>query len=281
MDIPPAREIWAWLITYTSNIYITMNNEWIGRLGHFWSLAVEEQFYLIWPWIVLLMPHKRLVPILLFLIALAPAYRLYAYVTFPFDIGAMDFKASTFPLGNLDSLSMGALLAFAWDSKVSKQTLQKYLTVSVLPAGLILYAISLAFYHYRTKPSVFFAIGDLAAAMVFTWLVGTAAVGFKGRLAKVIEFAPLTYLGKISYGLYVYHYLIPIILIPCLAWFGYNLQVPGRMSFVLSTTLTILIASASWYWIESPINSLKNRFRYSPEHQSVPSAPKKITGTVT
>jgi peptidoglycan/LPS O-acetylase OafA/YrhL len=44
-DVPGTREVWGWLATYTSNVYITLNNTWIARMGHFWSLAVEEHFY--------------------------------------------------------------------------------------------------------------------------------------------------------------------------------------------------------------------------------------------
>lgn len=276
VDLPPAREIWVWLLTYTSNIYITIHNEWIGRLGHFWSLAVEEQFYLVWPWIVLFVPRKRLVPILLFFIALAPVYRLYAYINFPFDIGAMDFKAATFPFGNLDSLAIGAILAFAWNSKLPKETLQKYLAFAVLPAGVVLYTLSLVLYHYDIAPVVFFVIGDLAAALIFAWLVNAAGLGFKGWTGKLLEFSPFIYLGKISYGIYVYHYFMPLILVPVLGRFGYELYVPGRMNFILSTILTIAIASISWHWIEAPINGLKKRFTYSPESKSMNVAPEQI-----
>lgn len=279
VDIPPARDIWGWLITYTSNVYITINNEWIGRLGHFWSLAVEEQFYLIWPWIVLFVPRKWLFSILLSFVVLAPAYRLYAYHNFPFDIGAMDFKAATFLLGNLDSLSVGAILAFAWNSKVSRETLQKYMLYLVLPVGMILYVGSLTLYYYRIAPSIFFVLGDLAAALIFSWLISAAAVGFNGVVASVLEFRPFIYLGKVSYGLYVYHYLMPLLLVPMLSKFGYELHVPGRMNFILSTLLTIGVASISWYLIESPINGLKEHFRYLPSGQATMKMSEPLTKT--
>jgi peptidoglycan/LPS O-acetylase OafA/YrhL len=262
IDLPPAREIWGWLITYTTNIYITVNNEWVGRLGHFWTLAVEEQFYLIWPWIILFIPRKRLLPIMVFFISLSPIYRMFAYNMYPFDIGAMDFKAATLTPANLDSLAIGALLALLWNSNIPRHVLQKYLTRLVLPIGLILYTICLVLYHYRIKPSVFFIAGDFSASLIFAWLIGAAGLGFKGWIGKILELSPLNYLGKITYGIYVYHYFAPLILVPVLAPFGYQLQVPGFRNFILSGLLTIAVASLSWHWFELPINNLKRHFQY-------------------
>ena len=262
VDLPPAREISGWLLTYTTNIYITITNEWIGRFGHFWTLAVEEQFYLIWPWIILFVPRKRLLPIILFIISLGPLYRAFAFKLFPFNIGAMDFKAATFTLGNVDSLAIGALLALVWRSEIPKSVFQKYLTRVVLPIGLILYMVCLALYHYRIKPSVLFILGDFFAALIFAWLISSAGFGFKGWGRKILEWKPLIYLGKITYGIYVYHYLTPLILIPLFEYFGIPLQVPGLLNFVLSSLLTIVIAMISWHLLELPINRLKRHFEY-------------------
>ncbi|UCH58728.1 MAG: acyltransferase, partial [Anaerolineales bacterium] len=158
-NIPPAREVWIWLVTYTTNVYITVFNTWVGRLGHFWTLAVEEQFYLVWPWLVLFAPKKWLTPIIMILIPIGPIYRLYAYENFPFDIGAMDFKAATLTPASLDILGIGALLALLWHTNIRKETLQKYLSRLILPTGLLLYIFCLVLYHYRIKPSVFFILG--------------------------------------------------------------------------------------------------------------------------
>lgn len=263
VNLPPAREVWGWLITYTTNVYITLNNEWVGRLGHFWTLAVEEQFYLVWPWIILFVPRKRLLPIMLFFISLGPLYRVFAYKMYQFDIGAMDFKASTFTLGSLDSLAIGALLALAWSLDIPKLTLQKYLERLILPIGMILYTICLVLYHYRIKPAVFFIAGDFAASLIFAWLVSAAGLGFKGLAGKVLELKPLNYLGKITYGIYVYHNFAPLILVPVLSRFGYELRIPGFTNFILSGLLTILVASLSWHWLEQPINNLKRHFQYA------------------
>jgi peptidoglycan/LPS O-acetylase OafA/YrhL len=250
-------------MTYTTNIYITIFQDWVGSFGHFWTLAVEEQFYFFWPWLVLFAPKKWLVPALIAIISLAPPYRLFAYYRFPFDIGAMDFKAGTFILGHLDSLGIGALLAVAWQSNIKKETLQKYLTRVVLPIGLLIVTSTLLLFHYRLLPSVVFITGDLGTGMISAWLVSYAGFGFTGLVGKILEFAPFTYLGKISYGIYVYHNFMPLILIPIFGYLDIPLQVPGRINFLLSGLLTVVIASLSWHLVELPINNLKRHFQYA------------------
>jgi peptidoglycan/LPS O-acetylase OafA/YrhL len=265
VNLESSREVWGWLITYTTNVYITFYGDWVGSLGHFWTLAVEEQFYLIWPWLVLFLPRKWLIPAMLLTIPLSAAYRLYAYIHFPFDIGAMDFKAGTLTIANLDTLGIGALLALVWNSNISKERLQKVLSRVVLPAGLILYAICLALYHYGIKPSVFFVAGDFAAALIFVWLISAAGRGFHGVVGKILEFPPLLYLGKITYGIYVYHNLTPLLIMPVFNYLGIPYQVPGLLNFVISSILTIGIASLSWHLLELPINNLKRYFLYAPK----------------
>jgi len=264
VDFPPTRDVWVWLVTYTTNIYVTVIQAWPGRLGHFWTLAVEEQFYLVWPWLILYAPRKWLVPIMLFAIAQAPVYRLWAYTRFPFDIGAMDFKAGTLTLASLDALGVGSLIALLWRS-LQKEVLQWWLAKVVLPVGVVVYVIALALYHYRIKPSVFFVACDLGVALIFAWLVSSAARGFGGVIGRALEFGPLVYLGKITYGIYVYHYFVPPLLRFMLDRVGVAYSYPNFSSFVLSSLVTLAIASVSWHAFELPINKLKNRFKYRPQ----------------
>src|SRR5215218_136502 len=86
--VSPARRIWPWLFTYTTNIYAWHRLDWPGPVGHLWTLAVEEQFYLVWPWFLLFVPRKWILPFLVGLIALAPLYRLFA--SFHYSADASD-----------------------------------------------------------------------------------------------------------------------------------------------------------------------------------------------
>jgi peptidoglycan/LPS O-acetylase OafA/YrhL len=278
-DVPPARELWPWLLTYTLNVYITLTQTSGGPFGHFWSLAVEEQFYLIWPWVVLFAPRKALVPLMLAGICLAPVYRGWAYRAFAFDVGAMDFKAATLTVANLDTLGAGALLALLWRSGTSSKAIHRVLTYGVLPAGVLLYFVALIFYHYRIRTGVFFVAADLASAMMFAWLVNAAALGFRGTAGTVLQLPPVVYLGRISYGIYVYHNFSTLVLAPVLARFEISAR-PSFTMFVLSTAFSVSVAMISWHAFESPINKLKRRFDYTPGWRRIPpeavAAPKGV-----
>jgi len=60
LKIEPVRETFAWHIFYLSNLYMAKIGSYPGSVSHLWSLAIEEQFYLFWPWIILLLPRKFL-----------------------------------------------------------------------------------------------------------------------------------------------------------------------------------------------------------------------------
>jgi peptidoglycan/LPS O-acetylase OafA/YrhL len=262
VNIEPSRELWGWLVSYTSNIYITVHNIWIGYFSHFWSLAVEEQFYLIWPCLIMFLPRKWVPYFILLAICIAPIYRFWAYQTYRIEISPFNFKAATFTLASLDSLGMGAMLAYFWRTTLTMATIQKRLTLLILPLGVFLYIATLVLYHYHIKPSVFFTLNDFSASLIFTWLVGTAGQGFKGIAARFMTIPSFIYLGKISYGIYVYHYFMPLLITPFFNAINLPYQEPGFINFVISSLLTLVIASLSWRLIELPLNNFKNRFQY-------------------
>src|SRR6201999_2612493 len=98
-----------------------------GPFDHLWSLSVEEQFYLIWPWIVLLAPARVARRVIVALIAVAPLSRFVGFFLFG-RLGAM------YPLTScLDSLGAGALLAYAWERNSADEVLKR-LTPLVIAA---------------------------------------------------------------------------------------------------------------------------------------------------
>ena len=111
-------------------------------------------------------------------------------------------------------------------------------------------------------PSV---VEDTVIAMLFTGLLGLAAQGFSGFVGTILELEPLRYLGKISYGIYVHHnFMYIIILYPSLFQI-LGLPYPNSvlMQFIYKLAATLIIASLSWYLIERPINNYKRFVEYS------------------
>src|SRR5262249_12031366 len=82
MDATGIRSTWMWHAGYVSNIYFYLHG-WLGSLSHFWSLAVEEQFYIVWPLFILVIPSRWLAPGILLTMLAAPVYAIYMTANHP------------------------------------------------------------------------------------------------------------------------------------------------------------------------------------------------------
>jgi peptidoglycan/LPS O-acetylase OafA/YrhL len=205
--------------------------------GHFWSLAVEEQFYLIWPALILLTPRKAMLPLILAVIVTGPAFRLLV------PAGGVLLPA------NLDLLGIGALLALATQRGrplVSAEIIVSgALGVLILAGGLML--------------------GGPFARAGFNLGVGVASFAILGAIVSIphprglqwLNWSPLQYLGRISYGVYLYH--------PFVAW-GVDAATGDRLAqwprIAACFAATVVVATLSWRFFEQPILRLKDRFQY-------------------
>jgi peptidoglycan/LPS O-acetylase OafA/YrhL len=259
-NVPPARELWPWLFSYTTNIWIWQHLTWPERVGHFWTLAVEEQFYLVWPWLVLFLRRTWLVPLLLVLTVLAPAFRFYAATAYPAD-AAGTFTAGVLTIAVIDSLALGSLLAILLRGPVGGHRVQRFLQRVVLPIGAGSYLLLLASAHYGLSRRAMITFGQTAAALVFCWLIGRTSQGIGGWAGRLLDLRPLSYLGKISYGIYVFFNLVP----SALVWIGYPYEGNGPLDFVLGSVVSIALAALSWELFEARINRFKRHFSYEPE----------------
>jgi peptidoglycan/LPS O-acetylase OafA/YrhL len=246
------RNIFFWHLTYTTNIMVLLKGSFDETSTHFWSLSMEEQFYLFWPFIILLTPKKHLLKVILATIILAVVSRFGCYF-----VGLNHIQIYVFPLTSLDSLGLGALLAFfihyQYDrSKKSLSNLGLWICLPILILS-ILFQKAEAF-EVLIKPTIL--------ALFYVWLVSRAAVGFSGFVGKMLELKPLVFIGKISYGLYVYHYFM----IPIFFKIFRNPDSLNKASvsfeIILEFTATLLVSILSWFLIEKPINNLKHKFSY-------------------
>jgi peptidoglycan/LPS O-acetylase OafA/YrhL len=244
LNLPGARQGFWWHATYTCNFYMAIHQKILGATGHFWTLAVEEQFYLAWPWVILFSSRKWL-PRIIFAVVLAGILFRVATLHLPIN-------ASLLPFACLDPLGMGALLAV-----LSEHSMRKSLSVVRLlgvVAGLPLLALVMLLNYTRRFHSLEYVLGNMAVALVAAILILLCSES-SGRTARLLSFRPLSYLGVISYGLYVYH--LPV-------WYlmGFDWTVHSLHRTFFGLVVTLAVATVSWHFFESPINSAKRHFSY-------------------
>ena len=266
--VEPARRIAVWLLTYTFNLFMAHNGWFEANFAHFWSLAVEEQFYVVWPWLLFLVPRKGLFPMALAVTAAAPAWKLvYVLSGYTTATGLATF-ISTFAC--LDALGIGALLAMLRHRKSPAAAWEPRLRRIVIAAAAVVTALGAA----DVWSDFTIVLSATAQAVLFAWIVDAASRTTGGAAGAVLACRPLQYVGRISYGVYVYHPFVPAMLV----WFGFALPPAHRFEppllqswgwFAVATIVSLGLASVSWHAFEKPINDLKRHFEEPP----VPARP--------
>jgi peptidoglycan/LPS O-acetylase OafA/YrhL len=237
----PAGEI-GWHFVFASNIYF-MFHPFTDITGHFWTLSVEEQFYVLWPAVVLFAPRRRLRWILVSAIALAPIFRSAVIM-----IGAPNIGADFATVSCLDSLGAGALLAYSEWERIWGKGLW-ILGVASLPAPF-----AMGFLGPLTDPHAD-SLLMLHCCFAFMWLIGECVRD--ARWTAFLKVRPLVSIGVVSYGAYVFHQLGYRLVVDANIWARGYYPPPGPKLFLAASTATILIAALSWTFFERPINTLK------------------------
>jgi len=220
--------------TYTTD-YHSSRSWW---LGHTWSLAVEEQFYLLWPATLVLFGPRRGFAIAVGVLLVVPLVRLTEWYA-----GWQALIGNSFETV-CDALATGCILAGARDALWKKLWYQRLLTSRwFVCVPVIAFALS-----GLSRPRFQFAVGmtlsNLCIAVTIDW-----AVRFdKGRVGRLLNAAPLVFVGVLSYSLYLWQQ--PFLNRTSGAW-------PAR--FPTNLALACACALASYYLIERPVLALRSR----------------------
>ena len=256
---PDVLASWKWHVTYLSNFYYAMRGEYLGEVSHFWSLAVEEQFYFVWPLIILFLPKKWLLSFIACSICIAPLYR---YVSM-FIFGQNDVTVTVVPISSMDCLSAGALLALL-GSRYTSDAVAKRSHDLIRKVGLLSMIGFFALNSLISMPDEYQWYGIFISRLLLVpcllALVTLFMEGFSGRTGRVLESPALAYFGKISYGIYIFHFFVP-----GLAYWlctKIRLDLSPQHMLGLNLSILILISSLSWYLFEKPLNQLKRYFPY-------------------
>lgn len=251
------KDVLVWLATYTTNFYISNDlNPYIGSFNHLWSLAVEEQFYLVWPFLILFVPIRYIEKTIVFIILLSIAFKITYFSSFGYStaINALTISCA-------DSLGFGALIAY-WslyrEALISKINKFRY---SVLLSFLPFFY----FIIYPREYDFIVIVGNNFLFSLFAFFIIIKASQMKFSLITkfLLENRLAIHLGKISYGIYLYHFFMPDFYNQMIDLFPHYFYIESPFRTFFLFLFSLIFAQISWLVIEKPITKLKKWFQYS------------------
>ncbi|WP_322071993.1 acyltransferase family protein [Paraburkholderia bannensis] len=248
-----------WHFVFLSNFWIGMVHDgWPGTVSHFWSLAVEQQFYLVAPFALLFNRASRHVGICIGMIVAAALAHLALYAS-----GAIEPLVYAFSPWNFALLALGGALAIGGERVRVEGRLPAALwcVLALACLGVFAFARADCMSCEATQRAVMPGLFDIGLALslgaLFLWIVRRQ----DSALVAALEARPLAYLGTISYGFYLFHNLVPSRLGDAPALFA-RLHVPpfaqALLPLVLQFALSVLLAHLSWQLLEKRVLEWKS-----------------------
>lgn len=246
--------------SYTYNLYSFFTGKWGTGYGHTWSLSIEEQFYLVWPWLIVFVKRPYMKYVFLFFIILGIVSSFFtveiynAYFNVPRNVGTTNW---------LGTFGIGGLYAYLVRAEGWKNTFKKYLPYVCL-------ALLIPSYYWKLAPAFNafphgiyckITVDSILSLYIIHFVINNKSEWLKKH---VLENKQLNFIGRISYGLYLYH-------IPLEPVFRYiqdslfkvipsKLVYNGYFSLVPKFAITFLVAYLSYTFFEQKILKLKHRF---------------------
>ena len=249
----PIPNLWSNLLFW--NNFNTLNTlQWQYPFAHFWSLSIEEHFYLVWPFIVYFIPIKRLIWVIALLMLGAVGFRYF--VPHYYAQEQIQYALYLHTFSRIDDILIGALLAWVHFKKPIRLNTPTWLRIIVYIVFIIYLFITSSvdywewgIYSVMFKKYIYLVI---IAFWLLNYLFNPNAFGnFKHKNV-------LHYLGKISFGIYVYHNMIINVYISKIVykWGIHNMFV----YFVCYFAILFLLSALSYELYEKHFLKLKNKF---------------------
>jgi peptidoglycan/LPS O-acetylase OafA/YrhL len=251
---------WYW--TYTSNVQTALHG-WSPRaargLDHFWSLAVEEQFYLLWPLAVFSLDRQQLIRVCAAAATLSLAVRMLlvsdgnpiaAYVLMP---------------ARMDALSAGAFVALVLQGPTPRVQVTRYSRVALAAFAAALCVLISVRRSSDPEDALVATFGYCCLAGFFASLLAGLVTSAHLNAGRLLESRFMRALGKYSYGLYVFHHPLLYLLPPAQLSVALHTYIDSDALARIAAILGVLAvcgaaAVASWHLFEQPILRMKDRF---------------------
>lgn len=263
LDYLVDRQAWAWL--YAINIYIARNGQWsFSYLDHFWSLAIEEHFYLFWPLVVFALARR---PRALIAVSLAMAFGAMAARLAGSLMGLSWWTTYTFTPFRLDGLALGGFIAVLVRQPGGLERLTRALplsaaTIAALVAGTFVWTRLVSREGLEMILPVRASLILLLLACLLVWaLIAPERSG----TSRFFRSRAMVFLGTYSYGLYVYHHFISYYMtsnrtdLELANWLGSHLAAVALQA-ALGISASLAVAYLSYEFFEKRFLRMKRRF---------------------
>ena len=218
-----------------------------------WSVSIEEQFYLIWPLALRRLSRRQLVFMVIGLLVLANAVRIFLVSSHVLG-AAVEYNT----IARIDAIAFGILVAYFLGSEAPSFSLLSRAALAICCVSV--WCIVASYTNLNAQNEVAPVMGTLLGRPLIALAAAgllVAAIGAPVAGARVLTNSWLTYLGRISYGLYVYHAAGLLV-----AWHifrGNSVKIYAAYAFS-AFGLTVLFSAISYRWLESPFLKMKERF---------------------
>lgn len=240
------RDAFMWNMTFTSNFYIMKVDHWPSNFSHFWSLSVEEHFYLFWPFVILFVNNKILPYVISGLIIVTFIFK---YFVIGDSMGYFFLHVHT--ISCIDLIMYGCLLGWLYKNK--------YETISEIFQfkGFSFFSVSVIVAVTAYKYYFIFDVDDYivlraVTGIAFTFLVGSLVFSQYPKRRSLFENKWMVILGKLSFGIYLLHNFIPGLLLGVK-----DLKLHWSLEFLIYLMVTIAISAVLHWGVELPIRRVR------------------------
>lgn len=246
-----------WPLMYLTNAYAGYHRTETVAFLPSWSLSLEEQFYLLWP-LLLFVSVKRARLIAILAIATVTTWR--TWLTFHLVPGVLTMRRIFYaPDTRIDVILYGCLLAYILADAASLARVRRLLDRRATPFALAAAFVVVVYINNRWSGHIGNAFGYTLGALSMAGIIAYLHTVKPAVALRVLESRPVVYVGRISYGMYLFQ---PFIITDLRRHFGSAPRDPLEMLLIalLAYAVTIITAGISYRFFESPFLRLKERF---------------------
>lgn len=237
-------------VLFVNNFHAIRTADWSYPFAHFWSICIEEHFYLLWPFIIGLVPKKHLLKIFFFIILVSVGFRVYATL----GMEHTWYVIYLHTLSRMDVLVIGAIGAYFYSEKAFEFNISRFYRIAIWAILIFVFGMeSIGNWNtvFLAGFKKYFYIGLISLLLL--------DYNFNKKFHHVLRPNSIFhYFGKISYGIYMYGNILLLIIMKKMMfkWEIHNLYI----YMLLVASLSIIIPIISYELFERPILKLKRKF---------------------